>query len=174
VSTLEERTGVTAFRGRPVTLTGPQIRPGDPAPDFTALASDMSAVTFASLPAGVVLLSSVPSLDTDVCSVETRRFDEEAGRLDGLTVLTVSADLPFAQQRWYADSDAKHIQVASDHRDMAFGQAYGVAIKELRLLARAVFVVNADGMVTYVEYVPELSAHPDYDGVLAAVREALG
>lgn len=172
--TLEERTGVTAFRGRPVTLTGPQLRPGDTAPDFAALAADMSTVTLASLPAGVTLLSSVPSLDTDVCSVETRRFDEEAGQLAGLTVLTVSADLPFAQQRWCAAADAKNVQIASDHRDMSFGEAYGVAIKELRLLARAVFVVDAGGKIVYAEYVPELTAHPDYDGALKAVRAALG
>ncbi|OLB77576.1 MAG: lipid hydroperoxide peroxidase [Actinobacteria bacterium 13_2_20CM_2_71_6] len=168
-----ERTGVTAFRGRPVTLLGPQLRPGDPAPDFTVVGPDMAPATLGSSAGRVRLIASVPSLDTEVCDLEARRFNEEAARLDGVSVLTVSADLPFAQQRWCAASGATAIQVGSDHRDLSFGLAYGVAVKELRLLARAVFVVDAADTVVYVEYVPESGQHPNYTEALRAVRAAV-
>jgi len=168
----DERPAVT-LRGRPVTLLGEPLHAGDTAPPFTLIAPDMSPVTLDSL-SGVRLLSSVPSLDTPVCNVQSRRFDEAAAKLDGLTVLTVSADLPFTQARWVADADASHMRTASDHRDLSFGQAYGVAIKELRVLARAVFVVDGDGVIRYAEYVPEIGNHPDYDTVLDAIRTLLG
>jgi thiol peroxidase len=168
-----ERTGVTAFRGRPVTLLGPQLRPGDRAPDFTVVAPDMSPLTLASSAGTVRLIASVPSLDTEVCDLEARRFDKEAAALDGVTVVTVSADLPFAQQRGGGAADATALRVGSDHRDLSFGLAYGVAVKELRLLARAVFVVDETDTVVYAEYVPESGQHPNYAEALRAVREAV-
>ncbi|MER7008908.1 thiol peroxidase [Dactylosporangium sp. NPDC000555] len=169
-----ERSAAVTLRGRKVTLIGPELRAGDTAPPFTVLAPDMTPVTIGDLPGRVRLLSSVPSLDTEVCDLETRRFDEEAARLEGLSVLTVSVDLPFAQQRWVSAADVRNVRTASDHRDLAFGHAYGVAVKDLRLLARAVFVVAADNTIRHVEYVPEIGAHPDYDAVLRAVRAELG
>jgi thioredoxin-dependent peroxiredoxin len=172
MSASKERTGVTAFGGRPVTLLGPELKPGDPAPDFTVLAPDFAPITLGSSAGTVRLIASVPSLDTQVCDLEARRFDEEAARLDGVSVLTVSADLPFAQQRWCGAAGADAIRVGSDHRDLSFGEAYGVAVKELRLLARAVFVVDANDTVVYAEYVPESGQHPDYDAALRAVRAA--
>jgi thioredoxin-dependent peroxiredoxin len=172
MSTSTERTGVTAFRGRPVTLIGPQLRTGDRAPDFSIVAPDMSPITLESTAGTVRLIASVPSLDTEVCDLEARRLNEEAARLDGVTVVTVSADLPFAQQRWCGAAGATAIRVGSDHRDLSFGRAYGVAVKELRLLARAVFVVDADDTIVYAEYVPESGQHPNYADGLKAVREA--
>jgi thiol peroxidase len=168
-----ERTGVTAFRGRPVTLLGPELRPGDRAPEFTVLGTDMKPITLGASAGTVRLIASVPSLDTEVCDLEARRLNEEAAGLPGVTVLTVSADLPFAQQRWCGTSGATDIRVGSDHRDLSFGQAYGVAVKELRLLARAVFVVDAGGTVVHAEYVPESGQHPDYAEALNAVRSAV-
>jgi thiol peroxidase len=119
----------------------------------------------------VLLISVVPSLDTGVCSAQTRRFNEEASRLpDGVRVLTVSMDLPFAQKRFCGEADINRIEVLSDHRDASFGQAYGTLIKELRLNARAVFVIDPAGIVRYVEYVPEITEHPNYEAALNAVR----
>ncbi|MBB5870030.1 thiol peroxidase [Allocatelliglobosispora scoriae] len=168
-----ERSGVTTFRGQPVTLLGGEVKVGTTAPEFAVIGGDMSTVTLASSRGTVRLITSVPSLDTEVCSVETRRFNTEAASLPGVTMLTVSVDLPFAQRRWCDEAAADAVQVTSDHRDLSFGLAYGVAIKELRLLARAVFVVDADDTVVWTEYVPELGHHPDYTGALAAARAAL-
>ncbi len=173
MTALEERTGISTVRGRPVTLLGREVRRGDTAPAFTTLAADMSPITLESLPGKVKLLSSVPSLDTEVCDLETRRFNEEAAKLDGLSVLTVSVDLPFNQRRWCESADVKNVIVASDHRDLSFGHAYGVLIKELRLLCRAVFVVDAGNTIAYAQYVPELGTHPNYDEVLDAIRAHL-
>jgi thiol peroxidase len=168
-----ERSGVAAFRGRPVTLLGPHLQPGDRAPDFTVVAPDMAPITLGSSAGTVRLIASVPSLDTEVCDLEARRLNEEAADLDGVTVLTVSADLPFAQQRWCGAADAKSILVGSDHRELAFGQAYGVAVKELRLLARAIFVVDSTDTIVHTEYVPEAGRHPNYTEALDAVRKAV-
>ncbi len=167
-----ERTDVTTFRGRPVTLMGSEVRVGDPAPDFTVLANDFSPVTLASSAGTVRIVSVVPSLDTAVCDQQTRRFNTEAASIGGVTVLTVSVDLPFAQQRWCGASGIDNVQTVSDHRDLSFGQAYGVAIAELRVLARAVFVIGSDDRVRYVEYVPEVGQHPDYEAALQAARVA--
>ncbi|GAA2601613.1 thiol peroxidase [Actinomadura fulvescens] len=162
----------TNFRGRPVTLLGDEVRAGDPAPDFTVLANDFTPVTLASSKGQVRIISAVPSLDTDVCDQQTRRFNEEAAR--DITVLTVSVDLPFAQRRWCGAAGLDSVLTLSDHRDLSFGLAYGVAVRELRLLARAVFVVDADDQVTYAEYVPEIGLHPGYEAALAAARAATG
>ncbi len=168
-----ERTGVTTFQGRPVTLLGNEVRAGQPAPEFTVLANDFSPVTLASSAGQVRILSVVPSLDTGVCDQQTRRFNEEAGRLDGVTVLTVSADLPFAQRRWCGAAGLDAVQTVSDHRDLSFGLGYGVVLAGFRLLARAVFVVDAADQVVYAQYVAEVGEHPDYDAAIAAVRAAI-
>ena len=172
MSIAPERTGVATFQGRPVTLLGPQLAPGDPAPDFTVLANDFSPVTLASSGAAVRILSAVPSLDTPVCDQQTRRFNEAAAGLDGVSVLTISADLPFAQRRWCGASGLDGVQTASDHRELSFGQAYGVAVAELRLLSRAVFVVDSADRIVHAQYVPESGRHPDYDAALDAARAA--
>lgn len=166
------RTGVATYRGRPITLLGTEVAAGDPAPDFTTLANDLTPVTLASSGGTVRILSAVPSLDTEVCAEQTRRFNEEAVKFPGITVVTVSADLPFAQARWCGAAGLEEVQTVSDHRDLSFGLAYGVAIKGLRLLSRAVFVVDAANRVTYAEYVPEVTEHPRYPAALAAAIAA--
>lgn len=159
------------FGGNPVTLIGNEVKVGDQAPQFKVLANDLSEKTLNDFK-GVRLISSVPSLDTGVCDAQTRRFNEEAGDISGVTVLTVSADLPFAQARWCGASGLDNVITLSDHRDFSFAEAYGVGIKELRLLSRAVFVVDSNDKVTYVEYVGEVTDHPNYEAALAAAKEA--
>jgi thioredoxin-dependent peroxiredoxin len=170
MTTTVERHGVTTFRGRPVTLLGSEVTPGSAAPDFTVLANDFSPVTLASSRGQVRIFSVVPSLDTDLCDHQTRRFNEETAELDGVTTLTVSADLPFAQARWCGVAGLRGVQTVSDHRDLSFGLAYGVAIAEFRLLARAVFVVDHADRVVHVEYVPEIGQHPRYEVALDMAR----
>jgi thiol peroxidase len=163
-----ERAGVTTFRGRAVTLLGPGISIGDRAPDFTALAPDMTPVTFSSLSGRVRVISSVPSLETPVCDLQTRQFNEAVAEHGDIPVLTVSVDLPFAQARWCAAKDVHNVRTLSDYRDHSFGLAYGVLIKELRLLARAVFVVDAEDTVIHAEYVPAIEDHPYYEKAIHA------
>lgn len=167
-----ERTGVVTFHDDPVTLVGPEIKVGDKAPDFTVLANDLSAATLDNTKGSVRILSAVPSLDTGVCDMQTRRFNEEAANLDGVNILTVSVDLPFAQKRWCGAAGVDKVQTLSDHRDLSFSSAYGTLIKELRLSARAVFVVDANDKVVYAEYVPELTNHPNYEAILEAAKSA--
>lgn len=162
------------FKNNPVTLLGNEVKVGDKAPDFTVLANDLSPVTLQDSKGKVRLIISVPSLDTGVCDAETRRFNEEATKLsDELVVLTVSVDLPFAQKRWCGAAGIDRVVTLSDHRDLSFGKAYGVAIEELRLLARAVFVVDKDDTVKYVEYVSETTNHPNYEAAIEAVKSLL-
>ena len=160
------------FKGKPVTLIGPDIELGDKAPDFTVLANDLTPVTLADTKGQVRLISVVPSLDTGVCDAQTRRFNEEAANLPHVKILTISVDLPFAQKRWCGAAGIENVQTLSDHRDLSFGKAYGVAIKELRLLARAVFVIDSNDTVTYAEYVPESTNHPNYQAAIEAARAA--
>jgi thiol peroxidase len=163
-----ERRGVTTFRDNPVTLVGPEIGVGDTAPDFTAIGTDMTPVTLSSLSGSVRIISSVPSLDTPVCDTQTRRFNQAVAELGEIPVLTVSVDLPMAQARWCGAAGVDRVRTLSDHRDLSFGLAYGVVIKELRLLARAVFVVGSDDTVIHAEYVSAIEQHPDYDRVIEA------
>ncbi len=170
---MNERTGIITFQGNPLTLLGPEINTGDNAPDATVLDNDLNEVRISDYRGKVCLIASVPSLDTSVCSTETRRFNEEAAGLgDDVAVLTISMDLPFAQQRWCGAAGIENVQTLSDHRDAEFGTNWGVLIKELRLLARTVFVVDADGKVTYVQWVREMTYEPDYDEALEAVKQA--
>ena len=159
------------FKNNPVTLPGNEVKVGDQAPNFTVLANDLSPVTLQDTAGKIRLISVVPSLDTGVCSDQTKRFSEEAASLgENVEVLTISADLPFAQKRWTDINGVNSITTLSDHRDLSFGQAYGTAMKELRLLARSIFVIDQNDKVAYVEYVPEGTDHPNYDKALEAVK----
>ena len=169
---MQERDGLVTMKGNPITLMGNELQVGDKAPDFVAIDNDLNSVSFDSYRGKICILSSVPSLDTPVCDMETRRFNDEAGRLgDDVEIITISMDLPFAQKRWCGAAGVERVQTLSDHRDAAFGQAYGVLIKGLRLLARAVFVVDKEGTIRYTELVNEIASEPDYDSVLKAVKE---
>lgn len=166
-----ERPNAVTFLGNPLTLVGNALKPGDPAPDATVIRQDLTPVNIHDFKGKVLLISVVPSLDTGVCSAQTKRFNEEAANLpDSVKVLTISMDLPFAQKRFCSAENIDKIEVLSDHREGAFGQAYGTLVKELRVLSRAVFVVDPQGIVRYVEYVPEITSHPNYDAALQAVR----
>jgi thioredoxin-dependent peroxiredoxin len=165
-----ERKNATTLKGNPFTLVGPEIKVGQKAPDFTALAGDLTPVTLASSKGKTRLLISVPSLDTPVCDAETRRFNEESAKLSGVETLVISVDLPFAQGRFCQTAGIKNLKCLSDHRDVSFGKAYGTLIKELRLLARAIFIVDATDTVQYVEYVKEVANHPNYDAALSALK----
>ncbi|OAH56231.1 MULTISPECIES: thiol peroxidase [Bacillaceae] len=160
------------FKGNPMTLIGNEVKVGDKAPDFNVLANDLSSVTLADTTGKVRLISVIPSIDTGVCSTQTRRFNEEASKVDNVQVLTISADLPFAQARWCAAEGLENVKTLSDHRDFSFAEAYGVGMKELRLLARSVFVVDSNDTVTYVEYVGEGTDHPNYDAAIEAAKAA--
>jgi thiol peroxidase len=169
---MAERTGAVTAGGNPVTLLGNEIKVGDEAPDFEVVGNDMKPVRFSSFGGKVLIVASVPSLDTAVCDVETRRFNTEAAGLgNDVRILTISMDLPFAQKRWCGAAGVTQVTTLSDHRKAEFGNAYGVLIKETRLLARAVFVVDREGVVRYVQIVDDLSHEPDYDAALRAARE---
>ncbi len=166
------------LRGNPVTLEGSEIRPGQPAPDFSAVDNGLAPVSLGQAKGKVVILSTVPSLDTAVCDTETRRFNEEAAKLGSdVEVWTVSMDLPFAQKRWCGAAGVSRVKTLSDFRDRAMARAYGVLVGDgplKGLTARAVFVVGKDGRVQHVEYVKEIATEPDYEAALAAARRAAG
>jgi thiol peroxidase len=169
-----ERPGGATLHGNEFTLIGDELKVGDKAPDFSVLSSDLSAVTLDSYKGMVKVICAVPSLDTPTCDTEIRRFNQEAAGLDdNIAVLTISVDLPFAQGRWCGDAGVENVTALSDHRDTSFGEAYGALIKELRLLTRAVFVIDADNIIRHVEYVMEISGEPDYDTALNAARAAV-
>lgn len=168
---MAERPGAVTMKGTPLTLVGPAISVGEAAPDFETLNNDLQPVRLSQFKGKTVILSSVPSLDTPVCDMETRRFNQEAEKLgDDVVVLTISMDLPFAQKRWCGAAGVTRVLTLSDHRNASFGQTYGVLIKELRLLARAVFVVGKDGTIKHAQLVKELTEEPDYAAVLNAVK----
>jgi len=167
-------TRVVTMNGEPLTLQGNTVEKGLEAPDFEVLDTDLSTVKLSDYTGKVVIISSIPSLDTPVCDIQTRKFNEAAGGLStDAVVLTISMDLPFAQKRWCGAAGIDNVQVLSDHRDASFGNAFGVLIKELRLLTRAVFVVDQDGTVCYSQIVDELTHEPDYDAALEAAGALL-
>ena len=171
---MEEREGMVTMKGNPLTLQGKELRVGDQAPDFEVIDNDLNPVQFSYFKGRPCVISSVPSLDTSVCDMETRRFNEEAGKLGpDVTILTISMDLPFAQKRWCGAAGVDSVITLSDHREGMFGKAYGVLIKEIRLLARAVFVVDRSGIIRYIQLVPEIAEEPDYEGVFSAVKALL-
>lgn len=170
---MQERKGVITFGGKPLTLLGRELAAGSQAPDFYLLAHDLSTRSLADYKGKILVLSVVPSLDTGVCDLQTKRFNNEATSLgDDVKVLTISVDLPFAQARWCGAAGVENVETLSDHLNLNFGLAYGVAIQELRLLTRAVFVVNKSGKVTYAQIVPEVRNPVDFDAALAAVASA--
>lgn len=165
-----ERPGATTLKGNPMTLIGPELKAGDTAPDFSMVDGSLRQVTLADTGTTTRIFSVVPSLDTPVCDAQTKRFNEESVKLPGVDIYTVSMDLPFAQKRFCNSFAVDHVKMLSDHKDGSFGQAYGTLIKELRIESRAIFVVGPDNRIKYVEYVPEVGSHPDYEAVLAAVK----
>jgi thiol peroxidase len=168
---MKERTGIVTIHGNPLTLLGPELKPGDKAPDFTLTDNELGPKTLADFAGRVLILSAVPSLDTPTCDLETRRFNTEAAGLGAdIKILTVSMDLPFAQKRWCGAAGAEAVVTLSDYKTAGFGEAYGVLIKELHLLARAVFVVDRAGVIKHVEIVKELASEPDYAAILSAAR----
>ena len=168
---MQERKGAVTLRGNPMTLLGPELKPGDKAPDFKVIGNDMKPVTLADTAGKVRIIASVPSLDTPVCDMETKRFNEEVTKLPGVEILTISMDLPMAQSRWCGAAGVKNVRTLSDYRERNFGPAYGVLIPDIQLDARAVFVLDKDNTIRYVEYVKEVSEHPNYDAALAAARK---
>jgi thiol peroxidase len=171
---MSERTGIITFQGNPLTLLGQELKVGDKAPGFTVVDNGLSPVTLASYAGKVKIISAVPSLDTPVCDTETRRFNQEAAGLPGnVVVLTISQDLPFAQGRWCGAAGIDKVITLSDYQQRSFGNAYGVLIKELLLLARVIFVVDASDTIRYIQLVPEITNEPDYAAVIAAAKKLL-
>lgn len=167
----QQRTGVATLKGNPITLIGPELKQGDQAPDFQLNKSLVDTVSLKDYAGKVKLISVVPSIDTGVCDAQTRRFNEEAGKLgDNVVILTVSADLPFAQARWCGAAGVDKVVMLSDYKDNNFGQAYGVLIDELKLDMRAIFVLDANDTIQYVQVLGEMTEHPDYEAALAAVK----
>ncbi|WP_138495539.1 thiol peroxidase [Paenibacillus pinistramenti] len=170
----QERAQAATFKGNPITLVGPELKAGDKAPDFTLNKSLVEEVSLKDFDGKIKLISVVPSLDTGVCDAQTRRFNQEAHNLgDQVVVLTVSVDLPFAQARWCGAAGIDRVVTLSDYKHRAFGEAYGVLIKELQLDHRSIFVLDADNTIQYVEYLSEMGEHPDYDKAIAAVKSLL-
>ena len=160
------------MKGNPLTLIGPELQAGDHAPDFTVVDGTLSPVNLEKTGHNVRIMSVVPSLDTPVCDLQTKRFNEEAAKLPAVDILTISMDLPFAQKRWCGAFGVDRIKMLSDHRSGSFGEAYGTLIKDLRIESRAIFVLDKDNLIRYVEYVKEVADHPNYDAALAAAKAA--
>ena len=156
-----------------MTLLGPELKTGDKAPEFETVSDSLQPVNLATTGHGVRIFSVIPSLDTPVCDAQTKRFNEEAGKLPDITIYTVSMDLPFAQKRWCGAFGVDRVKMLSDHKNGSFGERYGTLIKELRIESRAIFVVDKDNTITHVEYVKEVAEHPNYEAALAAAKEAV-
>jgi thioredoxin-dependent peroxiredoxin len=169
-----ERPGATTMKGKPLTLIGPELKQGDPAPDFEVVDKTLQPVTLKSTGPAVRIFSVVPSLDTPVCDAQTKRFNEEAAKLPNIKIYTVSMDLPFAQSRWCGAYGVDNVKMLSDHRSGSFGENYGTLIKDLRIESRAIFVVDGNDNLRHVEYVKEVAEHPDYEAALNAARSVAG
>ena len=161
-------------KGNPVTLLGEEVSAGQKAQDFKVLNTSLEEVTLSSFKNKIKLIASVPSLDTPVCDLEIKRFNDEASKLSkDLVIIFISMDLPFAQKRFCQANEIKIVKTLSDHRDADFGQKFGVLIKELRLLARAIFILDKNDVIKYIQIVPELSSPPDYDQALSALKNVV-
>jgi len=167
-----ERPGATTMRGNPLTLIGPELKPGDAAPEFSLVDNALKPVTLKDTGSHVRIISVVPSLDTPVCDAQTKRFNEEAAKLPDVDILTVSMDLPFAQKRWCGAFGVDKVKMLSDHRDGSFGTAYGTLIKDMRIESRAIFVLDQNNQIRHVEYVKEVADFPNYEAALAAAKSA--
>jgi len=162
------------LHGKALKLAGELVRVGQKAPDFSVVDTDLKTVKLSDFARKPLVISSVPSLDTEICDLQTRRFNQEAARLgDQVTILTISMDLPFAQKRWCGAAGVDRVKTLSDHRQASFGRAYGLLIEELRLLARAVILVDAEGVVRYVQLVPKIETEPDYNEVMQALKKII-
>ncbi|MBZ5583629.1 MAG: thiol peroxidase [Acidobacteriia bacterium] len=168
-----ERPGATTLKGNPLTLIGPELKPGDAAPDFHVVDQGLKPVTLKDTGNRVRIFSVVPSLDTPVCDAQTKKFNEAAAKLPEVDIFTVSVDLPFAQMRWCGAFGVDRVKMLSDHKDASFGSQYGTLIKELRIESRAIFVLDRQGFIRHVEYVREMADFPNYESALAAARNAL-
>lgn len=167
-----ERENTVTIEGAPVILLGEEIKAGQKAPAFTVLDPDLKETGLDAFKGKIKLIASVPSLDTPICDLQIKRFNDEAAKISrDVAIIFISMDLPFAQKRFCQAYSIKKVKTYSDHKDAAFGLNYGVLIKELRLLSRAIFVIGKDDRVSYVEYVKELTSHPDYDAALNALKE---
>jgi thiol peroxidase len=170
----QQRKGVATLKDNPITLLGPELKAGDAAPDFKVNKDLMTEVSLKDYAGKVKLISVVPSLDTGVCDAQTRRFNEEAAKLgDNVVVLTISVDLPFAQSRWCGAAGIDKVITLSDYKTKSFGLAYGVLIEELQLDMRSIFVIDTNDKITYVEYLKEMTNHPNYESAIAAVKALL-
>ena len=161
------------MKGRPLTLIGPELKPGDSAPDFNVVDQALKPVTLKDTGNRVRIISVVPSLDTPVCDAQTRKFNLAAADLPGVDIITVSVDLPFAQTRWCGAFGVDKVKMLSDYKDVSFGANYGTLIKELRIESRAIFVLDRENRIRYVEYVKEVADFPNHDAALAAARDAM-
>jgi thiol peroxidase len=169
-----ERKGIVTVKGNPVTLIGAEIKVGDKAPDFSVVDGDLKEVRLRDFGGKTKVISVSASIDTPVCDMQARRFNQEAALLPrDVVILNITMDLPFAVSRFCTTAGIDKVQAFSDHRDASFGNAFGVLIKELRLLARSIFIIDKDDVVRYIEIVPELTNHPDYDKALSAVKKLL-
>ncbi|MBB6691298.1 thiol peroxidase [Cohnella xylanilytica] len=167
----QERANVATFKGNPLTLIGPELKVGDQAPDFQLQKNLLETASLKDYAGKVKLISVVPSIDTGVCDAQTRRFNEEASKLgDNVVILTVSADLPFAQARWCGAAGVDRVVLLSDYKENAFGKAYGVLIKEFQLDMRSIFVLDANDKIAYVQVLNEMTEHPDYEAAINAVK----
>jgi thiol peroxidase len=171
---MNERTGIITFKGNPFTLIGPELKVGNKAPDFIVVDNGLAPVTLATHKGKIRIISAVPSLDTPVCDTETRRFNQEAAALpDNVVVLTISMDLPFAQKRWCGAAGIDRVTTLSDYQERSFALAYGVLIKELKLLSRSIFIIDASDTIRYIQIVPEVTSEPDYTAVMTAAKALL-
>lgn len=169
---MQERKGIITFKGTPMTLVGPEIKVGAKAPEFRVVDTSLTPRGLSDYAGKIKIVSAVPSLDTPVCDTETRRFNAEAANLvDEIIVLTISLDLPFAQKRWCGSAGIDRVTTLSDYQERSFASAYGILINELKLLTRAIFVIDQNDIVRYVQIVPEVTSEPDYQAVLAAVKD---
>jgi len=170
---MEKRHNVIKFAGNPMTLVGKEIKVGDTAPNFTVLTPGLESLSLSSTKGQVRVISVVPSVDTSVCDIQTRWFNEEAAKIENVIILSISVDLPFAIKKYCAAKDIENIKVLSDHKDLDFGLKYGFVIEELRLLARGIIIIDQNDIVRHVEYVANVSDHPDYDKVLSVIKKYL-
>lgn len=169
---MDKRSDLVTMGGNPITLIGTEVKTGEPAPDFEVVDNNLNPVKFSSFKGKVCVISAVPSLDTPICDLQTRHFDKDLGQFDfDVEFLTISMDLPFAQQRWCGAAGTQRVKALSDYQNASFGLAYGVLIEGLRLLARTVFVVDQEGIIKYIQLVKEIKNEPDYDDVLAAIKK---
>jgi thiol peroxidase len=169
-----ERKGAVTLRGNPVTMVGPELKVGDKAPDFECVDNALKPVTLAGTGKNVRIFSVLPSLDTPVCDAQTKRFNEETAKLPGVDIYTISVDLPFGQKRYCNNYGVDNIKMLSDHKDVSFGTNYGTLIKELRIESRAIFVIDRNNVIQYVEYIKEVGEHPDYEPALQKAKALAG